>query len=161
MDKIKMLGTGAAMVLAATMAINAACAQTAGVPTASSPTASAPTAGAQSAGAQTTADPSTTPESPAAAAQPMDSAASSNATTSATSTGTTATASATPQVKAGAQVIDAQGTPVGTVEKVEGGLATVSTPAAHRARLPLSSFAQRDGALVVSVTAAQIDKAGG
>lgn len=74
-------------------------------------------------------------------------------------------ASTTPSVTVGAQVADANGGAVGTIESVSGGNAVLSTGTA-KATLPLTAFGQgQNGALVIGMTKAQVEaavaKAGG
>lgn len=70
----------------------------------------------------------------------------------------TAASAALPEVKAGAQVFDASGAAVGTVEAVSGNVATVST-GTNKAGLPLSAFGQGDKGLVIGMTKAELDAA--
>ncbi len=70
-----------------------------------------------------------------------------------------AAATAKPNVTAGAKVVDAQGGDVGTIESVANGVATLST-GTHRAGIPIASFAQGDGKLVLALTKAQVDAQG-
>jgi hypothetical protein len=63
-----------------------------------------------------------------------------------------------PEVRPGAEVRDTSGARVGTVEAVENGVATVAT-GQMRVALPLSSFAQRDGVLTISMSAAELEAA--
>lgn len=70
-----------------------------------------------------------------------------------------ATAPAKPNVTAGAKVVDAQGADVGTIESVTNGVATLST-GTHRAGIPIGSFAQGDGKLLLGLTKAQVDAQG-
>lgn len=65
---------------------------------------------------------------------------------------------ATPSVTVGAKVSDASGAPVGTIEAVANGTATVSTGTA-KAGLPLASFAQGPDGLVISMTKVQLEAA--
>ncbi|WP_404714157.1 hypothetical protein [Sphingomonas sp. MMS24-J13] len=74
-------------------------------------------------------------------------------------------AAATPNVAAGAQVADASGGAVGTIELVSGGNAVLSTGTA-KATLPVTAFAAApNGGLVIGMTKAQLEdavaKAGG
>ncbi|NIJ07666.1 hypothetical protein FHS31_001262 [Sphingomonas vulcanisoli] len=66
---------------------------------------------------------------------------------------------AKPNVIAGAQVVDASGAPVGTIESVANGIATLST-GTTKAGIPVGSFAQGDGKLVLGLTKAQVDAQG-
>jgi preprotein translocase subunit YajC len=71
----------------------------------------------------------------------------------------TPAAPATPSVTAGAQVADASGGAVGTIESVSGGNAVLSTGTA-KATLPLTAFAQgQNGTLVIGMTKAQVEAA--
>ncbi len=63
-----------------------------------------------------------------------------------------------PDVAAGAQVSDAQGGAVGTIESVSGGNAVVSTGTA-KAALPLSAFAQGPNGLIIGMTKAELEAA--
>lgn len=76
----------------------------------------------------------------------------------AASAGATAPASGAPNVTAGAQVSDASGGAVGTVESVSGGNAVVSTGAA-KAALPLTAFAQGPNGLVIGMSKADLEAA--
>ena len=67
-------------------------------------------------------------------------------------------AAAMPNVTVGAAVSDASGAPVGTIEAVSGGNATISTGTA-KAGIPLTSFAQGPNGLVIGMTKAQIEAA--
>lgn len=77
----------------------------------------------------------------------------------------TAAASApAPNVTVGAQVADASGGAVGTIESVSGGNAVLSTGTA-KATLPVTAFAQGPNGLVIGMTKADVEaavaKAGG
>ncbi len=63
-----------------------------------------------------------------------------------------------PDVRPGAEVRDAAGARVGTVETVANGMVTIAT-SAGRVALPLASFAQRDGVLAIGMSAAELDAA--
>ena len=69
-----------------------------------------------------------------------------------------APAAAAPNVTVGATVSDASGAPVGTVEAVANGTATVSTGTA-KAGLPVASFAQGPNGLAIGMTKAQLEAA--
>ena len=70
---------------------------------------------------------------------------------------TAATAApAQPSVAAGASVSDASGAPVGTIESVTNGVATLST-GTTKAGIPFTSFAQGPNGLVLGMTKAQVD----
>jgi preprotein translocase subunit YajC len=76
-----------------------------------------------------------------------------------------APAAATPNVTAGAQVADASGGAVGTIESVSGSNAVLSTGTA-KATLPVTAFAAApNGGLVIGMTKAEVEaavaKAGG
>lgn len=75
-----------------------------------------------------------------------------------------AAAPATPNVTVGAQVADASGGAVGTIESVSGGNAVLSTGTA-KATLPVTAFAQGPNGLVIGMTKADVEaavaKAGG
>jgi len=62
-------------------------------------------------------------------------------------------------LKAGASVNGAQGTPVGTVEAVEGDLVTVKLTSGKSVRLPKSGFAPGPNGLVIGLTAQQLEQA--
>jgi hypothetical protein len=64
----------------------------------------------------------------------------------------------TPDVRPGAEVRDLQGARVGVVEKVENGIATVATRQA-RVEMPVGSFGQRDGILVITMSEAELNAA--
>jgi hypothetical protein len=64
----------------------------------------------------------------------------------------------TPDVTAGAEVRDMQGARVGMVEKVENGVATVAT-SQTKVQMPVTSFGQRDGILVITMSEAELNAA--
>jgi hypothetical protein len=81
-------------------------------------------------------------------------------------TGAAAPGAGTPGVTAqnslsvGAQVKDTSGQPVGTVEAVDGDVATVSTATTQsKVRIPVSSFANSASGPVLAMTATQLDAA--
>jgi hypothetical protein len=60
----------------------------------------------------------------------------------------------------GAQVKDTAGQPVGTIEAVEGDVATVSTATTQsKVRIPVSSFANSSAGPVLAMSATQLDAA--
>jgi hypothetical protein len=61
-------------------------------------------------------------------------------------------------VKAGAQVNDTSGAPVGTIESVSGDLAVVST-GTNKVSLPVSAFGQGEKGPIIAMTKAQLDAA--
>ena len=63
---------------------------------------------------------------------------------------------AQPNVTAGAAVSDVSGAPVGTIESVANGVATLST-GTTKAGIPVGSFAQGPNGLVLGMTRAQVD----
>jgi hypothetical protein len=67
-----------------------------------------------------------------------------------------AAAGATPTV--GAKVVDGTGAPVGTIEAVANGTATVNTGTA-KAGVPLNAFAARDGGFAIGMTKAELEAA--
>lgn len=115
-------------------------------PALAQPQASAPAA----ASTQTT--PSTAPASGTATTPASGAAAAS------TQAGAAAPASGTAAVTVGASVSDASGAPVGTVESIANGTATVSTGTA-KAGLPVSAFAKGPNGLVIGMTKAQVEAA--
>ena len=74
---------------------------------------------------------------------------------------TTPAIAATPKIIAGAKVVDPKGAPVGTIEKVSGQQAVLATATNHRVTVPFTSFAAKGDALVIAMTAAEVDKAAG
>lgn len=64
----------------------------------------------------------------------------------------------TTAVTVGAQVIDGSGNPVGTIESVANGNATVNTGTV-KAAIPLGSFAARGNAVAIAMTKAQLEAA--
>jgi preprotein translocase subunit YajC len=88
-----------------------------------------------------------------AAATPPEAAASTGPAPSAA-----APAAAAPTVAAGAQVADASGGAVGTIESVSGPNAVLSTGTA-KATLPLTAFAQGPNGLVIGMTKADVEAA--
>ena len=62
-------------------------------------------------------------------------------------------------VAIGDAVKDTKGEPVGTIDRLANGYATINTVNNNRARLPLTSFARRDGNLIIGMTAAEVDAA--
>lgn len=96
--------------------------------------------------AQTTAAPATTAPSGAATAG------------AATATSTAATTAARPTVTVGAKVSDTTGAQVGTVESATADNAVVNTGTA-KASIPLTSFAQGTGGLVIGMTKADLESA--
>lgn len=70
----------------------------------------------------------------------------------------TAQAAAPPKLAAGVAVNDTSGNPVGTIEAVDGGFATLAT-ARSKVRLPISAFAGGDKGPVIAMTADQLDAA--
>lgn len=83
-------------------------------------------------------------------------AAASLAPIAASAQGAAATASSAPTV--GAKVYDTEGSEVGTVESVQGGVVTVNTGTA-RAGLPSTAFAMREKGPTISMTKAQLETA--
>jgi hypothetical protein len=63
-----------------------------------------------------------------------------------------------PDIRPGAEVRDATGARVGTVEAVADGMVTLATSAGGVA-LPLASFAQRDGVLTIGMSEAELAEA--
>jgi len=61
------------------------------------------------------------------------------------------------QVVAGATVYGPQGEAVGTIEKVEGGVATLDT-GTHKAALPVGTYGEGPNGPIISVTKAQINE---
>ena len=72
--------------------------------------------------------------------------------------GAAAPAAAAPNVAVGAQVSDAQGGAVGTIESVSGTGAVLSTGSA-KATLPLTAFAQGPNGLVIGMTKTDLEAA--
>jgi hypothetical protein len=69
---------------------------------------------------------------------------------------TAAAAPAAAAVTVGANVVDATGAPVGTIESVSGGNAVLSTGVA-KAAIPVGSFAKGPNGLVVGITKADLE----
>lgn len=101
-----------------------------------------------------TVPPSTTPPSTAPTAQPAQTTADAQAGVAAGPV-TLATAA---DLQTGAQVRDASGGMVGTVESADADSAVVST-GTIRAEIPLRSFGKNNHGLVISVTRAQLEAA--
>jgi hypothetical protein len=99
-----------------------------------------------------TATTATTPATAAAGAAAADTPPPAPAAADAT------TAAAKPNVTAGAQVADASGGAVGTIESVSGANAVLSTGTA-KATLPMTAFAQGPNGLVIGMTKAEVEAA--
>lgn len=63
-----------------------------------------------------------------------------------------------PMISTGQQVTDTSGAPVGRIESVDGDYAVLATSAA-KVRVPRTSFADRNGTLVIAMTEAQVNAA--
>lgn len=77
--------------------------------------------------------------------------------------GSTAPAMATssaPAITTGQQVTDTSGAPVGRIDSVDGEYAVLATTTT-KVRIPRTSFAERNGTLVISMTEAQVNAAAG
>lgn len=69
---------------------------------------------------------------------------------------TTSAASAAPSVASGAKVVDTAGAPVGTIEAVANGVATLST-GTTKVGVPVTSFAAGPNGPVIAMTRAEIE----